>query len=101
MRTATSVGIALTAALLGVSPLAHADNDSFVRDLKNLGFVQSSPNLISTARSACYFLDRNRDPEQIRDRISRYLAVDLSLANTFFAMSVHEYCPWYGSRIDG
>lgn len=97
------VAIAIGAALIGVSlvlsPPAQADNSGFVSQLKGLGFQQASDNLISTARSACYFLSLNRHPGQVTDRISRYLAVDADLARTFFTLSVNEYCPQYRDRL--
>lgn len=86
-------GMVLT--LVG-SPVAQADNASFVRDTQALGFQQASDNLISTARSACYFLSLNRDPGQITDRIRRYMNVDQGMAHQFFVLSVNEYCPQYG-----
>lgn len=99
-KIAATIGAALTGApLILFSPSAQADNASFVSDVKALGFQQASDNLISTARSACYFLSRNRDPGQVTERISRYLAVDADMARTFFAMSVNEYCPQYLDRV--
>ncbi|MDQ2638935.1 MAG: DUF732 domain-containing protein [Actinomycetota bacterium] len=88
----------VTLALLG-SPVAQADNDSFVTNAKALGFQQDSDNLISTARSACYFLSRNRHPAQVAERIMRYTSVDSGLARQFLALSVNEYCPQYGGQI--
>ncbi|EHB56490.1 protein of unknown function DUF732 [Mycolicibacterium rhodesiae JS60] len=92
----TVVGVALT--LFG-APAAHADNESFVSTAKALGFQQNSENLISTGRSACYFLSRNRDPGQVTERIARYTSVNLDLAHQFLALSVNEYCPQYDQRI--
>jgi hypothetical protein len=89
-------GVVLT--LVG-SPVAQADNASFVRDTQALGFQQASDNLISTARSACYFLSLNRDPGQITDRIERYLNVDSDLAHQFLVLSINEYCQQYGGQI--
>jgi hypothetical protein len=86
----------VTLMMLG-SPVAQADNASFVSDTQALGFQQASDNLISTARSACYFLSLNRDPGQITDRIGRYMNVDSDLAHRFFVLSVNEYCPQYGA----
>lgn len=101
MRIVVSVGTALAGLLLisAPPPVAQADNDSFASQAKSLGFVQSSPNLVSTARSACYFLWLNRDPGQVSERISRYLSVDPDMANRFFAMSVREYCPQFGGLV--
>jgi hypothetical protein len=92
----TIAGVVLT--LVG-SPVAQADNASFVRDTQALGFQQTSDNLISTARSACYFLSLNRDPGQITDRIERYLNVDSDLAHQFLILSINEYCQQYGGQI--
>jgi hypothetical protein len=95
--TMGSVITGLTLTLLG-SPVAQADDASFVRDTQALGFIQASQNLISTGRSACYYLWLNRDPGQITDRIKRYLNVDPDLAHRFFVLSVNEYCPQYGAQ---
>jgi len=99
---ALKMGCAMTAvtlALLG-SPVAQADDDSFVHDTQAIGFIQASQNLISTARSACYFLGfYRRDPEQITDRIMRYLNVDADMAHRFFVLSVNEYCPQFGGLV--
>lgn len=84
----------LTLTLLG-TPVAQADNASFVRAAQSLGFPQGSENLISTARSACYFLSRNRNPEQVVERIMRYTRVGTDQAHQFFALAVTEYCPQF------
>jgi hypothetical protein len=96
--TIGSVITGLTLTLLG-SPVAQADDASFVRDTQALGFIQASQNLISTGRSACYFLSINRDPGEITERIKRYLNVDPDLAHQFFVLSVNEYCPQFGGAI--
>ncbi|MUL64538.1 hypothetical protein BOO86_08705 [Mycobacterium sp. CBMA 234] len=99
---ALKVGCVMTAVTLTLwgSPAAQADDASFVHDTQALGFIQASQNLISTARSACYFLGFfNRDPEQVRDRIMRYLNVDADMAQHFMVLSVEEYCPQNAARI--
>lgn len=99
-RTASAIGGTLIGVSLILSPPpAQANPSSFVAEAKSLGFQQAADNLISTGRSACYFLSLNRDPGQVTDRISRYLAVDADLAKRFFAMSVNEYCPQYRDRV--
>lgn len=100
-KPVVAVGGALIGASLVLLPPAQADSSGFVSQAKALGFQHAADNLISTARSACYFLSRNRHPAQVTDRISRYLAVDADLARTFFAMSVNEYCPQYRDRVAG
>jgi hypothetical protein len=80
------------------SPVAQADNASFVRDIQARGFQQASDNLISTGESACYFLSLNRDPGQVTDRIKRYLNVDPDMARQFFVLAVNEYCPQYSGQ---
>jgi hypothetical protein len=95
-KACAMTGVTLT--LLG-SPAAQADNASFVRDAQARGIVQASENLISTARSACYYLWLNRDPGQITDRIRRYLNVEPDVARQFFVLSVNEYCPQYAAQI--
>lgn len=101
-NVATTIGGALLAVpLILLSPPAQADNSGFVSEAKALGFQHGSANLISTARSACYFLSLDRHPVEVTNRISRYLAVDADLARRFFAMSVNEYCPQYRDRVGG
>lgn len=99
---ALKMGCAMTAvtlALLG-SPVAQADDASFVHDTQAIGFIQASQNLISTARSACYFIGfYRRDPGQITDRIMRYLNVDADMAHRFLVLAVDEYCPQYDAEI--
>lgn len=100
------IAIAIGGALIGVPlfvppPPARADDAGFVSEAKALGFQHGRDNLLSTARSACYFLGLNRDPAQVTDRISRYLSVDDHQAARFFAMSVNEYCPQYRDRVGG
>lgn len=98
MRTyATTFGciaIGLTLALSG-SPTAKADDDSFVRAAEALGFMFAPPSLISTAKSACYFLSRNRDPGEVLERIIRYTRVEPDQGRQFFALAINEYCPQY------
>lgn len=89
-------GVTLT--LLG-SPVAQADNASFVRDIQARGFQQASDNLISTGESACYFLSLNRDPGQIADRIGRYLNVEPDRGRQFLVLAVNEYCPQYRGQV--
>jgi hypothetical protein len=99
---ALKMGCAMTAVTLTLlgSPVAQADDASFVHDTQALGFIQASQNLISTARSACYFLGfYKRDPDEITDRIKRYLNVDPDMAHRFFVLSVDEYCPQYDAQI--
>jgi hypothetical protein len=86
--------VALTLALMG-SPAAQADDDSFVRAAHTLGFVLASDNLISTARSACYFLRLNRDSGQVLARIIRYTRAEPDQGRQFFALAINEYCPQY------
>jgi hypothetical protein len=81
------------------SPVAQADDDSFVRDAKSLGFPQSSDSLISTAQSACYFLGLNRDPGQVEQRILRYTRVEPGQAHQFFVLAVNEYCPQFAGVV--
>jgi hypothetical protein len=101
MRSLTVGGAAIgvTLGLLG-SPVAQADDASFVRSAQALGFVQQSDNLISTAQSACYFLLRNRDPQEVEQRILRYTRVPQpSQAHQFFVLAVNEYCPQYADVV--
>lgn len=85
-------GVAL--ALVG-SPPAQADDASFVSAAQSLGFVHAPANLISTGRSACYFLSRNRHPGQVLERIVRYTRMEPEPARQFFALAINEYCPQY------
>jgi hypothetical protein len=84
-----------TLMLLG-APAAQADDDSFVRDAKALGFAQAGVSLISTAKSSCYFLGpRHRNPIEVENRIARYHVVDQGPAHQFLILAVNEYCPQY------
>jgi len=104
------VAVASMSLLLLGAPGAHADDASFVRDAKALGFATNADNLISMARSACYFLYegerfssdplRNNPPDRVAGRIMRYGNVDLNAANQFLAMSVAEYCPGLSYRLN-
>jgi hypothetical protein len=97
MTGGVAIGVAL--GLLG-SPVAQADDASFVRAAQALGFVQASDNLISTAQSACYFLLRNRDPQEVEQRILRYTRVTPpSQVHPFFALTINEYCPQYAGVV--
>lgn len=101
-RSALTTGCVVITTMLGVlgSPVAQADDDSFVRRVQALGFVQSSDSLVSTAQSACYFLLRNRDPQEIEQRIVRYTRIEPpSQAHSFLVLSVDEYCPQYGGVV--
>jgi hypothetical protein len=96
-KTIGCTAIAVTLTLLG-SPLAHADDASFVRDAKALGFQQNSVNLLSSGRSVCYVLRLgNRNPQEITDRIARFLNVSGDLAHQFTVLSVNEWCPQYSN----
>jgi hypothetical protein len=86
------MGVTLT---LLSSPVAQADDASFVSAAQSLGFPQASSNLVTTGRSACYFLSRNRDPGQVLQRIIRYTRVEPDQARQFFALAINEYCPQY------
>ena len=93
-----TTGCVVTGMTLGLlaSPVARADDASFVRDAQSLGFTQASDNLISTAQSACYFLVRNRNPQEVEQHILRYTRVSQpSQAHQFFVLAVNEYCPQY------
>jgi hypothetical protein len=86
-------------ALLG-SPVARADDASFVRNAKSLGFVHSSPNLVSIAKSGCNVLSyNNRIPGEIEERIQRYARVSPDQAHQFFVSAVNEYCPQYSGVV--
>lgn len=92
--------LGLTTLTLVGSPAAQADDASFVRDAKALGFVHASPSLISTAESACYFLGRNRAPAEVEERIVRYTRISPpNLAHDFLVLATNEYCPQYAAQI--
>lgn len=105
--------VAATVALLG-SPVALADNASFVAGARGVGFsTQTEDTLIRMGRSMCRMLQPNlrRIPEDIIAQISRAVnAEPASIADPgkprprtdvygFFVLSVHEYCPWLAYRI--
>jgi hypothetical protein len=101
---ALKTGCAVIGATLGLlgSPVAQADDASFVRNAQALGFVQASDNIISTAQSACYFLLRNRDPQEVEQRIVRYTRIDPpTQAHPFLVLAVNEYCPQYAGLVGG
>ncbi|EHB59140.1 protein of unknown function DUF732 [Mycolicibacterium rhodesiae JS60] len=93
-RIIAGVLIAATLTLSG-SPVATADDASFVSAAQALGFVHGPSNLILTGRSVCYFLSRKRDPGQVLERIIRYTRVEPDQARQFFALAIAEYCPHY------
>ncbi len=93
------VTIGATVGLL-YSPIAQADDADFVRDVQAMGFPQAYDNLVSQAESACYFLVRNRDPDEIEARIARYTRINPpSKAHQFFVLAVNTYCPQFADRI--
>lgn len=102
MRIPTAaLGFIVLTLLLALStpPPAHADDASFARTAKSMGFVQSTPNLVSTAQSACYYLWLNRPPFQVEQRILRYTRVQPEQAHNFFVLAVNEYCPQYNGLV--
>lgn len=90
---------AVTMIAVTAPPVARADDASFVDTVHSWGFPQSAPNLVSTAESACYFLRRGRDPQQVLERIERYTRVEADLAREFFALAIAEFCPQYSGVI--
>ena len=101
MRAAATMGAittGVTLALLG-APAASADDAGFAEEMQSIGFVQSTPNLVSTAKSACYFLWLNRPPYQVEERILRYTRVEPPLARQFFVTAVREFCPQYSGAV--
>jgi hypothetical protein len=90
--------IGASVALLG-SPVAQADNGSFVREAEALGFAHGPENLISTAQSACYFLGRNRHSVEVERRIVRYLRVEPTQGHQFLTLAVAQYCPQYAGVV--
>ena len=93
--TLSCVAIGATLGLLG-SPAARADDADFVREVRAMGFLQASDNLISQAESACYFLIRQRDPQEVEARIARYTRVDPpSQSHPFLVLAVRTYCPQF------
>ncbi|OBJ42497.1 hypothetical protein A5630_20890 [Mycolicibacterium mucogenicum] len=82
------------------SPAAQADDASFVRSVKALGFVQMTANLVSTAKSACNMLSyNNRNPAEIEARIQRYTLAKPPAAHQFFVLAVDEYCPQHTAAV--
>lgn len=87
------VGVTVASILALTTPQARADDATFVRSAQELEFVQASDNLILMARSACYYLSRNRTPVEVIARIARYANVDVDKADQFLDLSIAEYCP--------
>lgn len=98
MRKHAAAIVCVTVGVLTLvgSPTARADDESFLRDVEPLGVTLSSPNVVSTARSACSMLRyNNRIPSEIQERIQRYLRVEADKAHEFFVLAIREYCPEY------
>lgn len=101
MRALTTgcVAIGVTLGLLG-APIAQADDADFVREVQAMGFLHASDNLISQAESACYFLTRNRTPQEVEARIARYTrVVPPSQAHPFLVLAVNTYCPQFADLV--
>lgn len=101
MRSLAIGVLAVSLALgLGAAPVAYADNEDFVRDVQAAGFYQESDNLVSQAKSACYFLFRGRGPDEIEARIARYSRVDPpSQSHLFLVLAVRSYCPQFADVV--
>jgi len=100
-RYVRRIGCAMmTLALLG-SPVAQADNASFVAETRALGFQQWDDVLIRMGLSACRFLQPHlrRTPVDVQEHIMRYAGVDPDQAHRFLVLSVNEYCPQYAGRV--
>ena len=92
-----AIGVAL---LAFSSPIARADDASFANDVRALGVMTSSVNMISTAESACYLLGpRRRDPADVALRMGRYLLVDPDRSRQFLVLAVNAYCPEYAGLV--
>ena len=101
-KTATAIGgFALGLALaFAVPPAAQADDTSFVRSAKSIGFIQTPPNLILLARNTCNMLWYNNRPiNEVEERIQRYMRVSADQAHQFFVLTINEYCPQYGGLV--
>lgn len=96
MIACVAVGAAVS--LLG-SPAAAADDESFAREARSLGMYHAADNLISTARSACYMLSRNRDPGQVEERVQRYTLATPDQSRAFFVLAVREFCPQFSGAV--
>jgi hypothetical protein len=97
--TTGCVAIGVTLGLLG-APAAQADDADFVRDAQAMGFFQAYDNLISQAESACFFLTRNKTPQEVEARILRYTRIDPpSEAHSFLVLAVNTYCPQFAGVV--
>lgn len=92
--------IGATLVLLG-SPVAQADNSTFVAEARVLGFQQPGDVLIRMGLSACRFLQPHlrRTPGDVTQHIRRFANVGPDQAHRFMVMSVYEYCPQHAGRI--
>jgi hypothetical protein len=105
--------IGLTFVLLG-TPVAQADNASFLAGARALGLNEADDVLIRTALSACRFLQPNlrRDPAEVEGHIVRHLNLDPGSipdpsrgpipepdGHKFLILSVNEYCPPLAYRL--
>ena len=98
-RAVGSVAVGVALALSG-SPIAHADDASFVRAAKAMGFQYTSTNLIIAANNACYQLGpRRRLLRDVELRIQRYLVAEPAVAHQFLVLAVNEYCPEHAGLV--
>jgi hypothetical protein len=100
MRTYTRAIVCIVgvmSALLGPAT-AHADDDSVIREARDIGILNSDVNIISAGRSVCYVLRLgNRPPEEISAKIARNFVIDSDQARRFSLASANEWCPqWSG-----
>ena len=100
LKSGSLTAIAITLAVAGAPPV-HADEATFLREARELGFGISNVNIVSIGVSTCNFLNRNRDPDEIADRIQRYGQISQDAAHRFLVLAVGEYCPRYAARVGG
>lgn len=80
------------------SPVAQADESTFLSEAHDLGITNSDVNIVSAGRSVCYILRLgNRPPEEISAKIARTFVIDADQARQFSLFSANEWCPqWSG-----
>ncbi len=96
------------------TPLAQADEASFLAGARALGFEEDDNLLIRMALSACRFLQPhlNRHPVEVEEHISRYASLEPASVpdpsrppepapdpHRFLVLSVTEYCPELAYRV--
>jgi Protein of unknown function (DUF732) len=100
IRAAWLVLAGMLGALLGASPIAHADatDDAFLEALtaKDIHFGSPSKAIIA-ANKVCDELDNGKTTAQIASTVQANSGLDGYHAGYFVGASIRAYCPKYAS----